>query len=100
MGADSNNIDFDIIIVGGGIVGLTVACALANHESATGNGTLVDITFEFMDGHENDEVSFIVTSLGGINNDGTGVTVGQSVTIDIGEDIGICEGDEITLYET
>ena len=74
-----------------------VGMSRTDHTNVSGGGDLIDIYFEFLDGYDINGVSFIATSLGGIDASGLGINIGGSFSIDLGPDMEICEGESVML---
>jgi len=68
-----------------------------DHADTTGNGEIVALTFNFIDGHEEDNVSFNVTTTGGMDASGVYVSVGEGFMIDLGSDVDLCQGESVVL---
>ncbi|MCK5822461.1 MAG: T9SS type A sorting domain-containing protein [Bacteroidales bacterium] len=68
-----------------------------DHKDTTGTGYITNIYFEFKDGYGPENVSFDVTTQGGIVSSGANVQVGGALNVNLGADKYICEGDTATI---
>jgi PKD repeat protein len=74
-----------------------VGMSRTDQTNVSGGGDLIDIYFNFKDGYDINGVSFIATSLGGIDAGGLGINIGGSFSVDLGEDLEFCAGESVTL---
>jgi PKD repeat protein len=74
-----------------------VGMSRTDQTNTSGGGHLIDIYFYYKDGYDESGISFIATSLGGIDASGLGINIGGSFSIDLGNDIEACKGDTVIL---
>ncbi|MBE9469518.1 MAG: PKD domain-containing protein [Bacteroidetes bacterium] len=68
-----------------------------DHKDTSGAGDITNLYFEFKDGYGPENVSFEVTTQGGIVSSGENVEVEGVLNVSLGADKSICEGDTVTL---
>jgi hypothetical protein len=66
-------------------------------EGTTGDGTIAEIDFALKEGFDFNSIVIKLTSLGGIESDGSKTYIGGNLRINLGEDIDLCEGETADL---
>ncbi|HAZ03434.1 MAG TPA: hypothetical protein DCY97_14875 [Marinilabiliales bacterium] len=74
-----------------------VASVRNDHQNVSGEGMVATISMAFKEGFSSSDISFNVTTLGGIEATGITVQIGGSILLNLGPDITVCEGETVTL---